>query len=130
MIFSTQIDVTLEKSNVLNLAFGYPDYRLLSETQFALLENASAPSQYSPGTDSPRLLEAISKFYSKLLNKTLNVDDNIIITSGEIEALYHVFSTPVQKGNEWIIFEPCDKFYLSTIMAVEGIPKPIQLKPV
>lgn len=79
---------------------------------------------------SPRLVKAIAKFYSKLVNHALDPDDNIIVTIGATQALYTAFQAHTSPGDEWIIIEPAYEAFVSMIRAADGVPKFVSLKPV
>lgn len=77
-----------------------------------------------------RLVQAIGKLYSKLLQRELNPLSEIIITSGAYEALYSAIMGHVDVGDEVIIIEPFFDCYEPMVKMAGGIAKFIPLKPV
>ena len=77
-----------------------------------------------------RLVQAIGKLYSKLLQRELNPLNEIIITSGAYEALYSAIMGHVDVGDEVIIIEPFFDCYEPMVKMAGGIAKFIPLKPV
>lgn len=78
----------------------------------------------------PRLVNALSKLYSKLLNRNLDPNNEIIVTAGAYEALYSTLQGHTDTGDEWIIIEPFFDCYVPMIKAAGGVPRFIALKPV
>ena len=78
----------------------------------------------------PRLVNAFSKLYSKLLKRDLDAENEVIITVGAYEALFVTIQGHTHPGDEWIIIEPFFDCYVPMIAASGGIPRFIALKPV
>lgn len=78
----------------------------------------------------PRLVNAIAKLYSKLLDRTIDPNNEVIVTCGAYEALYDVLQGHTNPGDEWIIIEPFFDCYVPMIRTAGGIPRYIALKPV
>lgn len=78
----------------------------------------------------PRLVNAIAKLYSKLINRDLNSNTEVLITSGAYEALYATLHGHTNPGDEWIIIEPFFDCYVPMVQTAGGIPRYIALKPV
>lgn len=68
--------------------------------------------------------------YSKLLNRTLDPNKEVLVTSGAYEALYATLQGHTNPGDEWIIIEPFFDCYVPMVRSAGGIPKFIALKPV
>lgn len=68
--------------------------------------------------------------YSKLLNRTLDPNKEVLVTSGAYEALYATFQGHTKPGDEWIIIEPFFDCYVPMVRSAGGIPRFIALKPV
>lgn len=78
----------------------------------------------------PRLVNAIAKFYSKLINRDLDPNKEVLVTSGAYEALYSTLQGHTNPGDEWIIVEPFFDCYVPMVQSAGGIPRYIALKPV
>lgn len=77
-----------------------------------------------------RLVQAIAKLYTKLLQRELNPLNEIIITSGAYEALYSAIMGHVDVGDEVIIIEPFFDCYEPMVKMAGGVSRFIPLKPV
>lgn len=78
----------------------------------------------------PRLVNAIAKLYSKLINRDLDPNKEVLVTAGAYEALYATLQGHTNPGDEWIIIEPFFDCYVPMVQSAEGIPRYIALKPV
>lgn len=122
----------LSKYKVLDVAKGQPNFKPPEILSNALV-NASLGdytlSQYSRDVGLPRLVTAIAKFYSKLMNRSIDPLNEVITTSGATQALFTAFQTHTSPGDEWIVIEPTFPAYELMIKAAYGVPKFISLKP-
>lgn len=75
-------------------------------------------------------MNAIAKFYSKLINRDLDPNKEVLVTSGAYEALYATLQGHTNPGDEWIIIEPFFDCYVPMVKTAGGIPRYIPLKPV
>ncbi|KAJ9573679.1 hypothetical protein L9F63_008949 [Diploptera punctata] len=75
----------------LNLGQGFPDYPPPDYVTKGLAEVVTGENcllnQYTRGFGHPRLVNAISKLYSKLLNRDINPNTEVLVTAGAYEAL-------------------------------------------
>lgn len=78
----------------------------------------------------PRLVNALAKFYSKLINRDLDPNKEVLVTTGAYEALYATLQGHTNPGDEWIIIEPFFDCYVPMVQSAGGIPRYIALKPV
>jgi kynurenine--oxoglutarate transaminase/cysteine-S-conjugate beta-lyase/glutamine--phenylpyruvate transaminase len=78
----------------------------------------------------PRLVNAVAKFYSKLINRDLDPNKEVLITVGAYEALYSTLQGHTNPGDEWIIIEPFFDCYVPMVQSAGGVPRYIALKPV
>ncbi|XP_058796873.1 kynurenine aminotransferase [Phymastichus coffea] len=122
------------KYNPLNLGQGFPDFHAPENVRKALssvpLSENPLMNQYTRGFGHPRLVNALSKVYSKVLNRKLDPNNEIIVTSGAYEALYAALQGHTSPGDEWVIIEPFFDCYEPMIRMAGGVPKFIALKPI
>jgi kynurenine aminotransferase len=73
----------------LNLGQGYMNFAppkwITTVAQEAL--NIVGPNHYSPPKGRPRLRQAIKQFYGPQFNRDLDVESNILVTSGANEGM-------------------------------------------
>ena len=67
--------------------------------------------------------------YSKLLNRTLDPQNEILVTVGAYQALYATLQGHTNPGDEWIIIEPFFDCYVPMVQTAGGVPRFIALKP-
>ncbi|XP_065172676.1 kynurenine aminotransferase-like isoform X1 [Atheta coriaria] len=120
------------KTKALNLGQGFPDYPPPKYVTEALQSVACSDNhllnQYTRGYGHPRLVNALAKLYSKLLNRELDPLTNVLITIGAYEALFTAINGHVSKGDEVIIIEPFFDCYEPMVRAAGGIPRFIPLR--
>lgn len=78
----------------------------------------------------PRLVNAISKLYSKLLNRNIDANNEVLVTAGAYEALFATLQGHTSPGDEWIIIEPFFDCYVPMVESAGGVARFIPLKPV
>lgn len=78
----------------------------------------------------PRLVNALAKLYSKLIDRDLDPYNEVLVTSGAYEALFSTIQGHTNPGDEWIIIEPFFDCYVPMIQTAGGISRFIALKPV
>ncbi|XP_011705306.1 PREDICTED: kynurenine--oxoglutarate transaminase 3-like, partial [Wasmannia auropunctata] len=121
------------KYKPINLGHGFPDYHAPKNITNALAAVAKSDDpllqQYTRGFGEPRLVNAIAKLYSKLLNRNVDPNKEVLITIGAFQALYYALQGNTNPGDEWIIIEPFFDAYLSMVQIAGGIPRYIALKP-
>jgi len=119
----------------LNLGQGLPDDLVPDYVINSLRDVINDPSvfmhQYTRGFGHPRLVNAISDLYSKLINNGHKIDPNkeVLVTDGAYEALFTAILGHVNPGDEVIIIEPYFDCYEPMVRLAGGIPKFISLKP-
>ncbi|CAH0552677.1 unnamed protein product [Brassicogethes aeneus] len=120
----------------LNLGQGFPDYPPPSYVTDALKEVACSENnflhQYTRGFGHPRLVNALSKLYSKLIGREINAQTEILTTLGAYEALFSSIIGHVDNNDEVIIIEPFFDCYEPIVLSAGGVPKfiPLRLKEV
>ncbi|XP_024942705.1 kynurenine--oxoglutarate transaminase 3 isoform X2 [Cephus cinctus] len=121
------------KYKPLNLGQGFPDFYAPENVTKALAAAATSENpllnQYTRGFGHPRLVNALAKLYSKLLQRDLDPNNEILVTAGAYEALYATLQGHTSPGDEWIIIEPFFDCYAPMVNTAGGIPRFIALKP-
>ena len=121
------------KYKPLNLGQGFPDFHAPENVTKALAATATSDNpllnQYTRGFGHPRLVNVIAKLYSKLLNRNIDPNNEVLVTTGAYEALYATLQGHTTTGDEWIIIEPFFDCYVPMVKAAGGIPRFIALKP-
>ncbi len=107
--------------DAINLSQGFPDYQvpkgLLDAMQKYLHGNYN---QYPPMAGVPYLREQIAAKTAKLYGATIDVENEITVTSGATEALFVAIQTVVRPGDEVIVLDPCYDSYEPGITLAGG----------
>ncbi|OCH89650.1 PLP-dependent transferase [Obba rivulosa] len=88
-----------------------------------------ATNHYSHPKGRLRLRHAIKDFYGPQLGRDLDVETEILVTSGANEGEYSVFVAFLEPGDEVIMFEPFFDQYLASITFNSGVPIYVPLHP-
>ncbi|OCH89299.1 PLP-dependent transferase [Obba rivulosa] len=115
----------------INLGQGYmnfaPPVWIREAAEEAL--NQVGTNHYSHPKGRLRLRQAIKDFYGPQLGKDLDVESEILITSGANEGIYSVFVAFLEPGDEVIMFEPFFDQYLAAVTFNSGVPVYVPLHP-
>ncbi|KAJ3573354.1 hypothetical protein NP233_g2489 [Leucocoprinus birnbaumii] len=118
-------------SDCINLGQGYMNFAppewITKAAEEAL--NKVAPNHYSHPRGRIRLREAIRDFYEPLFGRSLDVESEILVTSGANEGQYSVFVAFLEQGDEVIMFEPFFDQYLPSVTFNGGKPVYVPLHP-
>jgi kynurenine aminotransferase len=106
--------------------FGPPEW-ITKAAEEALKTVAS--NHYSHPKGRLRLREALKGFYDPELNRNLDVEKEILVTSGANEGQYSVFTAFLEQGDEVIMFEPYFDQYLPSVTFNSGKPIYVPLHP-
>jgi len=125
------------KHKPLNLGQGLPDDLVPAYVLDSIREVVTDTSQgvalhqYTRGFGHPRLVNAISALYSRLLDTGHTIDPlrEVIVTDGAYEALFTAILGHVNPGDEVIIIEPYFDCYEPMVRLAGGTPVFISLKP-
>ncbi|KAK7470780.1 arylformamidase [Stygiomarasmius scandens] len=118
-------------ADCINLGQGYMNFappKWVTEAAEEAL-NSVATNHYSHPKGRIRLREAIKKVYGPQLQRDLNVETEILVTSGANEGQYSVFTAFLEQGDEVICFEPFFDQYLPSITFNGGKPVYVPLHP-
>ncbi|KAI1290065.1 Kynurenine--oxoglutarate transaminase 3 [Halotydeus destructor] len=108
-VWTEFIDLAAE-FNPVDLGIGMADFvacpshvtKALAEA--ALSDNPSS-QQYARGPGHPRLVKALAKLYTKLINRPVSAMNEVMATCGAYEALLCIFLGHINPGDEVIIVE-------------------------
>ncbi|XP_014248930.1 kynurenine--oxoglutarate transaminase 3 isoform X2 [Cimex lectularius] len=116
----------------LNLGQGFPDFAPPSHVTQALADVAKDDNillhQYCRGYGHVRLVNALSKVYSKMTGHDINPMTDIITTAGAYESLYCAILGLVNAGDEVILIEPFFDCYEPMVAAANGKPVFVPLR--
>jgi len=118
-------------SDCINLGQGYMNFsppHWVTEAAEEALHSVVA-NHYSHPKGRIRLREALKTFYSPLFNRELDVDSEILVTSGANEGQYSVFTAFLEQGDEVIMFEPFFDQYLPSVVFNGGKAVYVPLHP-
>jgi len=115
----------------LNLGQGYMNFAPPKWITVAAEEalNVVGPNHYSHPKGRPRLRKAIKEFYGSQFNRDLDIESEILVTSGANEGQYSVFTAFLEHGDEVIMFEPFFDQYLPSVTFNGGKPVYVPLHP-
>ncbi|KAF5393645.1 hypothetical protein D9757_000136 [Collybiopsis confluens] len=118
-------------ADCINLGQGYMNFAPPVWVKDAAVEalNTVACNHYSHPKGRLRLREAIKKIYSPELHRDLDVEKEILITSGANEGQYAVFTAFLDEDDEVIMFEPFFDQYLPSVTFNGGKPVYVPLHP-
>lgn len=110
--------------NTISFAIGEPDFttpqNIIDAACQALHEGET---HYTPNAGILSLREAIAERLTEKNGVTYNPEDEIVVTSGGMEALMLAMMVTINPGDEIIITDPCWSNYPSQIGMCGGIPK-------
>lgn len=73
-------------------------------------------------------MEALSAFYTKLSGRLIDPYNEILVTSGAMEAVFATIQGHVDDGDEVIIIEPFYDSYAPVVKMAGGVVRHLQLK--
>ncbi|KAF9451640.1 PLP-dependent transferase [Macrolepiota fuliginosa MF-IS2] len=118
-------------ADCINLGQGYMNFsppKWITEAATEAL-NTVAPNHYSHPRGRIRLRDALKTFYEPLFGRSLDVESEILVTSGANEGQYSVFTAFLEQGDEVIMFEPFFDQYLPSVTFNGGKPVYVPLHP-
>ncbi|KAI9574551.1 pyridoxal phosphate-dependent transferase [Boletus coccyginus] len=118
-------------SDCINLGQGYMNFPPPSWVVHAADQalNQTLSNHYSHPKGRIRLRAAIKNFYESSFERSLDVETEILVTSGANEGQYSVFTAFLEQGDEVIMFEPFFDQYLPSVTLNGGKPVYVPLHP-
>ncbi|KAJ3795173.1 pyridoxal phosphate-dependent transferase [Lentinula aff. detonsa] len=118
-------------ADCINLGQGYMNFAPPEWVKKAAEEalDTVAANHYSHPKGRMRLRQAIKKVYDPQLHRDLDVEKEILVTSGANEGQYSVFTAFLEQGDEVIMFEPFFDQYLASVTFNGGVPIYVPLHP-
>ncbi|KAJ3852020.1 pyridoxal phosphate-dependent transferase [Lentinula lateritia] len=118
-------------ADCINLGQGYMNFAPPEWVRKAAEEalGVVAANHYSHPKGRIRLRQAIKKVYDPQLHRDLDVEKEILVTSGANEGQYSVFTAFLEQGDEVIMFEPFFDQYVASVTFNGGVPIYVPLHP-
>ncbi|KAG5734562.1 hypothetical protein E4T56_gene5527 [Termitomyces sp. T112] len=118
-------------SDCINLGQGYMNFsppQWITDAAEGALKTVG-PNHYSHPKGRIRLREAIKNFYEPDFGRSIDVESEILVTSGANEGMYSVLTAFLEQGDEVIMFEPFFDQYLPSVTFNGGKPVYVPLHP-
>ncbi|MFA7158492.1 MAG: pyridoxal phosphate-dependent aminotransferase [Kiritimatiellia bacterium] len=77
----------------------------------------------------PQLREAIARKMLSYNKITANPENEVVVSAGSTGALYCACLALLNPGDEVILFEPFYGYHINTILAVEAVPRYVNMRP-
>ncbi|CAG2106230.1 unnamed protein product [Medioppia subpectinata] len=76
----------------------------------------------------PRLRAELSQLFSPLMRRTIDADNEIVVTNGAIQALYLAAKSFLKPGDEVILFEPFYHEFHAMLHVIQASPVAVPLR--
>lgn len=132
-VWNEFIQLALEEKP-LNLGQGLPDYLEAAPEHVKqnLVKAVAGPNfmlnQYTRGFGHPRLVNALSQLYSKLIKRPIDPKREVLVTIGAYESIYSAINAFVDADDEVIIIEPFFDCYEPMVRLARGRCKFVPLR--
>jgi N-succinyldiaminopimelate aminotransferase len=124
-----QMSQAAVRHGAVNLGQGFPDFgwpeELLAEAARLV---TSGSNQYAPSRGLPALREAICGFYADRQGLDLT-PDQLVVTSGAIEAIASLFFATLNPGDEAVIVAPAYDGYAPLLRRAGAVIREVALRP-
>ncbi|KAI0235356.1 Kynurenine--oxoglutarate transaminase 3, partial [Lamellibrachia satsuma] len=118
----------------LNLGMGFPDFLPSNGVMDALAQvvhgNNPALHQYTRSYGHPRLVRALADTYGKVMDRSIDANQEVLVTGGAFGSLFCAVLGLINPGDEVIIIEPYFDCFEPMVQVAGGIPVFVALKPV
>jgi N-succinyldiaminopimelate aminotransferase len=127
-IFTTMSALAM-RTGAVNLGQGFPDAdgpaSVLAAADRAMREGAN---QYAPGPGVPALRQAIARHQQRHYGIDLNLDREVVVTTGCTEGVAAALLGLVDPGDEVVVLEPYYDSYVAMIQVAGGVRRPVTLR--
>jgi methionine aminotransferase len=114
--FLSKLILLIDEYNAINLASGYTDFhcspKLIELAEKHLREGLN---RYAESAGEIELRNKVSEKLFKQYDKRYNPETEITITAGAPQAIYTAIAALVKEGDEVIVFEPANEYYVPAI---------------
>ena len=123
-------ELNKQGKSIINLGIGSPDLPPHPEVIRVLQEEAAKPNvhAYQSYKGSAVLRHAISEWYNRWYNVSLNPDTEVLPLIGSKEGIMHICMTYLNKGDEALLPDPGYPTYTSAVKLAGGKPVYYTLK--
>jgi len=121
-----------KKYNAVNLGQGFPDFDgadFVKEAAHVALDGGASMNQYTRSGGHPRLVQALSHFYSPLFGRKIDPMEEIVTGVGASESIYATITALVGPGDEIVLMEPFFDIYLGAVWMSGATARYVGLKP-
>lgn len=127
----TEMTELARKHGAINLGQGFPNWDGAGFVKDAAIESmrAGGSDQYPPSPGIPELRQAIADHYRPLLERPLDPDTEITVTSGCTEGLAAAFLGLIDPGDEVVLIEPYYDAYPVDVALAGAVPRYVTLRP-
>ncbi|CAJ1070188.1 kynurenine--oxoglutarate transaminase 3-like [Xyrichtys novacula] len=118
--------------NAVNLGQGFPDFpppKFVQDAFCEALRGGPMMHQYTRAFGHPRLVETLSRFFSRIVGHEIDPLEEILVTVGAYQALFSAFQALVDEGDEVIIVEPFFDCYQPMVRMAGGKAVYVPLRP-
>jgi N-succinyldiaminopimelate aminotransferase len=117
------------QTGAVNLGQGFPDTDGPVEVSEAAVEAIrSGANQYPPGPGIADLRQAVAEHQQRFYGITLDLDSQVVVTTGATEAVAAALLGLVDPGDEVIALEPFYDSYAAGIQFAGGVRVPVTLR--
>lgn len=114
--------------NAINLSQGFPNFpvaeELKSEYKKVIDNNYH---QYMPMPGFPKLLMEVAQKVQTHYSRTIDIENEVIITAGATQAIFTGIQAVVNKGEEVIVLDPSYDCYAPSVELAGGVPVHVNL---
>jgi N-succinyldiaminopimelate aminotransferase len=127
----TEINELAAQHNALNLGQGKPDFDTPADIvqQAVLALQSGKYSQYSPGTGTAALRQAVANHAARFYGLDIDPARGVIATVGATEGIFAAILGLVDPGDEVIVIEPVYDSYVPNILMAGATPVYVPLHP-
>lgn len=109
--------------NAINLSQGFPNFPIAEELnrkyQQVLSQNHH---QYKPMPGAPDLLEQVALKVNHHYSRSINANEELLITAGATQGIFTTIQAIVNRGEEVIVLDPSYDCYAPSVELCGGIP--------